>query len=456
MRAESKTWHFGVLSFTGTGHLNPLIAVSQELRLRGHRVTFFEKPKIEERVRQAGLGFVPIGAKTDPRHDAPVAVRPGIRSEIAMLRFNLKRVARDVEHYLEETPPAVSAARIDALLINEVALTGPSVAQMLGLPYFLISTSVPHQFGWQGTSWLTGHRYISSPVAWLQSALLEVSALRVRGPIRRTLDEYRKRKGLGPMRELPNTHRCLAHITQLPECIDLPHRSLRGNFYYTGPWVSNAARPRIDFPWEKLDGRAVIYVTFGTTRNALTPILRMIAEACQDLDAQLVMTLGNRFEPQRFADLPGHPVIVKFAPQLDLLKMANLAITHAGSNSTLEALAEGKPMVVIPLAYDQPAIAKRLSRLGVAEVLPVMRLSPARIRKAVTKVLDDSRYRDAARTVQSKIASLRGTKRAADIIAVEMEAYAVQQRLERRAGWHATDSDDLTATPIEAVSQFQR
>jgi zeaxanthin glucosyltransferase len=454
MRAEPRKWHFGVLSFTGTGHLNPLIAVAQGLKSRGHRVTFFEKTKIEERVRHAGLEFVPIGTKTDPKQEAPPAARPGIRSEISMLRFNLKRVTRDIMHYLAETPSAISSAGVDALLINEVALTGPTVAQMLGLPYFLISTSVPHHFGWQATSWFTGRRYISSPVAWLQSALLEISALRMHGPIRRALDKYRREIGLGPIRDLPRAHACLAHITQLPECLDLPHRSLHGSFYYTGPWVSSTARPHVDFPWDRLDGRSIVYATFGTTRNAQEPVLRMISEACQDLDLQLVISLGNRFEPQKFSGLPGNPLIVKFAPQLDLLKIAQLVITHGGANTSLEALTEGKPMVVIPLAYDQPAVAARLERLHVAEVLPVMRLATSRIRSAVVRVLNDARYRNAAQTIRSKILSIHGEKRAADIIAVEMEGYAARQRLELRS-----DRNDPIHRGVfsnSAASQFQR
>ena len=52
--------HFGVLSYKGTGHLNPLIALSRQLMLRGHRVTFFQDPQLETRVRQHGLEFYPI------------------------------------------------------------------------------------------------------------------------------------------------------------------------------------------------------------------------------------------------------------------------------------------------------------------------------------------------------------------------------------------------------------
>ena len=67
MSAEGKKWHFGVLSFSGTGHLNPFIALCQELVARGHAVTFLEKPRFENRIRQAGFNFVPIG-EDKPSH----------------------------------------------------------------------------------------------------------------------------------------------------------------------------------------------------------------------------------------------------------------------------------------------------------------------------------------------------------------------------------------------------
>jgi UDP:flavonoid glycosyltransferase YjiC (YdhE family) len=45
--------HFGVLSFTGAGHMNAMVALGLGLQERGHQVTFFEKPKIERRIREA-------------------------------------------------------------------------------------------------------------------------------------------------------------------------------------------------------------------------------------------------------------------------------------------------------------------------------------------------------------------------------------------------------------------
>jgi MGT family glycosyltransferase len=443
MCADKKIWHFGVLSFTGTGHLNPLIALSQELKDRGHKVTFFEKPKIEARVRHAGLEFIPIGATHASKRLTPPSAYSGLLSEISMLHFNLARVIRDMESYLRDTPAALSLAGVDALLINEIALTGPTVAQLLGLPYFIISTTVPHHWGWRGSSRRIGYRYSASCLSWIQRAFLEVSALRMRGPIRRALEKHRRRAGLGNLRQASASFPALAHITQLPQCLDLPRRPVPSNFYYTGPWVSNAARPRIAFPWDRLDGRPIIYASLGTTRNAEPAVLRMIAHACVGLDVQLVISLGGRFDPEDFADLPGRPLVVQFAPQLELLKIARIVISHGGPNTAFEALIAGKPMIVIPMAYDQPAIAARLARLHIAMVLPIMRLSAARIRSAVTALLSDASYEQAAVAMQATLQSLHGSTEASDIIEDALEQYLDLQRINAVSESPNSGYDDL-------------
>jgi MGT family glycosyltransferase len=138
---------------------------------------------------------------------------------------------------------------------------------------------------------------------------------------------------------------------------------------------------------------------------------------------QLVLSLGNRFDPAQFADLPGGPLIVKYAPQLELLKVTRLVIAHGGANTIFETLMAGKPMLLIPLAYDQPAMAARLARLGIAEVLPVKRLSSKRIRTAITKLLSDDRYHDAAMDMRSRVSLLRGVERSADVIEESLVRY---------------------------------
>lgn len=428
MPAERKKWHFGVLSFTGSGHLNPLIALSRELKERGHRITFFEKPKIEERVLGAGLEFHRIGGSNSPfKGRKPDANNTGLFSQLSTMRFNLKRIAYDLELYLRELPPALRNSGVDALIVNEIALTGPTLAEMLRLPYFIISTSVPHNFGWNVYPWNAGYRFSRSWFSWLENALFEISAVKMHGPMCRILNKHRAQEQLRPVRGVNALYPPLAQITQLPRCLDLPRRHFPERFHYTGPWVRQGARPHVDFPWHRLDGRPVIYASLGTTRNSRPEIFHLIADACKDVDVQLVISLGGRFEPAMFSNLPGNPVVTRYAPQLEILKLAKLVITHGGPNTVFETLMEGKPMIAIPIAHDQPAIAMRLARLGIAVVLPIMQLSVDRIRTAIATVLGDKRYRHAAERLQWELNSSQGVEKAVEIVERNLEVHLAKR-----------------------------
>jgi zeaxanthin glucosyltransferase len=434
MRPESRRWHFGVLTTGGPGHLNPLIALAHELAGRGHGVTFFGKPRSESLVRQAGFDFVPLATDASAPEQCGVS-QPGMWAEIALLRSRLHRMQAEIETYLDRTVQAVATAGATALLVDEIALSGPSVAQVLGIPYFIVSTSVPHRFGWRNTSWLTGYRIADSAWSWLESVFLELSVLRTRGPVRATIDQFRAAAGLGSMRRIQHDYPCLAHIAQWPRCLDDSQRRAPPDFFYAGPFVDGSLRMRVDFPWERLDGRPLIYASLGTTSRIRPAILRMIAQACSSFDAQLVISTGGHSLPGEFESLPGDPVIVCYVPQLELLERADLVITHAGLNTVLETLMAGKPMVAIPLAFDQPAVAARLRQLGVAEVLPVMRLSSQRIRRAVEKVLLQPSYADAAKRLQSALCALRGAEYAATV---------VERALDRHAPGHETTKTGST------------
>lgn len=408
--------HFGVLSYKGTGHLNPLIALSRRLIARGHRVTFFQKPELEARVRQCGIEFSAIGSakRSEEQSYTDNQCRP--TSAIAALRYDIRRILGNIEVSLRDTPDALTQARVDALIVDEIVLSGPTLAQMLHLPYFVVSTSMPHTLGWTASYRFAGYNVPNSYFDQLRGALLQLSVFRLRGPVRWKLDSYRRHLGLGPIREIQKEFPALAHLAQLPRCLDFPRSMLPNNFYYTGPFVDATARPCVKFPWSRLDHRSLIYASLGTARKTQPNIFHLISEACNDLNLQLVISLGGRGNPENFDDLPGFPVVVRDAPQLELIKRAEIVISHGGLNTVLETLLEGKPMITIPIAYDQPAVAARLGWLKVADVLPVRNVSAEQIRLALSKLLNDTSYRDAARELQARILSDRGLERAVAII----------------------------------------
>lgn len=411
---------FGVLSFSGAGHINPLIGLSRQLIARGHKVTFFHVSELADQILGQGVEFVPIGGLTSASWVEQTKHQQRPMEGIAALRYRLGRVGGDMEMFLREAPATIRCAGIDALILDEIALAGPTIAELLRLPYFVISTSVPHNFGWDAP------RRIMPELSWinrLQKILLEISVVRMRGPVRRRLDEFRQEAGLGPIRKIKRSFPELAHLTQLPQCLDFSRSGLPTNFYYTGPFVDGAARLSVDFPWDRLDSRPLIYASLGTTLKGDASTFYFIAAACEDLDLQLVISLGGGRDPEMFRDLPGNPLVVRNAPQLEVIKRAEIVITHAGPNTVFEALMQAKPMIAIPKSFDQPAIAFRLERLGAAEVLSLKELSAQRIRMALLKVLNDDNYRQTVKELQEKILAVHGLERAADLIEKALQTY---------------------------------
>jgi zeaxanthin glucosyltransferase len=134
------------------------------------------------------------------------------------------------------------------------------------------------------------------------------------------------------------------------------------------------------------------------------------------LDVQLVIALGDESHLKALPPLPGSPIIVAYAPQLELLKRTTMTITHAGTNTVLDCLSNGIPMVAIPIAIDQPGLASRLAWAGVAEVVLPKRISVSKLRDAIKRVLTDSSYRQNALRLKSAIQQAGGVSRAADII----------------------------------------
>ena len=415
--------HLGVLCYHGAGHLNPLITLSHELVSRGHEVTFFLPGEFESRIRSQGLGFYPLNVPDcdPPRNDNGSAIQPK-PGWIEATRAKLGYLDQEIGVYMREYLAAISAVGLDALLMGEITLAGPTVAELLGTPYFVVSTSIPHNFGWSAPQALLPDRTWQEE---LQTRIFEVSIFSMRGPVRRILDRYRRLVGLGPIAEIGASFPELAHITQWPRCLDAPREELPDRFFYTGPFVDAGARSPVEFPWNKLSGRPLVYASLGTTRKADPEIYHRVASACAGLDLQLVITLGGRRSLQSFANLPGDPLVVENAPQLDLLKRADLVITHAGPNTVLETLLSGKPMLAMPLALDQPAVAARLERLGVAEVLSPQHRSAEEIREALLKLRTESSCREAAKAIQAQLQSLEGTVQAAFVVEEALAKHAL-------------------------------
>jgi len=188
-------------------------------------------------------------------------------------------------------------------------------------------------------------------------------------------------------------------------------------FHYAGPLHDNEGREPVPFDWEKLTGKPLIYASMGTLVNGLTNVYRIILEAVGKFpEMQVVLSLGRHVDPNDLGPIPANTIVVRVAPQIELLKRATLCITHAGQNTALEALAQGVPMVAIPIGYDQPGIAHRISYHGVGEFVELGDLTARRLSKLIAKVTSNPTYRDKASWFRDVLRKTRGLDVAADII----------------------------------------
>ena len=410
--------HIGLNCPELAGHLNPMTTLGHELVRRGHRVTLVARPDGQAKAAAAGLGFAAIGATEFPRGAiAAQAVALGGMSALPALRYTVEMMRLAAAVTLRDLPAVIRAEGIDALVVDQVNPAAGTIAEIVGLPYVQVCNALALNRDADCPPAVLPWRYRPGRLGRLRNRFGNWFLTRVTAPVRDEINACRVRHGFAP-RMGNGVPAYLAEIAQQPAFFDFPRATPEPRLHFTGPWHGPATAAAIPFPWDRLDGRPLVYASLGTLQNRLAGTFLTIAEAIEPLDAQLVISLGSAGQDAAAvaARCSGAPIVVPVAPQFALLDQAAIVITHAGLNTALESLARGVPMVAIPITNDQPGVARRLEWLGVAEVVPPARLTVSRLRTAVTDVMGDPRYRERARLRAAEIAGLDGLTRAADIV----------------------------------------
>ena len=394
------------------GHLNPTAALGRALIRHGHSVGYFHIPGVESSIRKAGVSFRPIGT-----HGTQVlAARIQKMAELSGLRSLRFAVAcsRECSAILCETlPAALKESAIDLMIVDQNEPAGATVAEHLELPFLSICPSLPLNREPEIPPPFVSWDYRAEPWARVRNRLGYRLTDRLIAPINATVNRYRKAWQLPALRTPDDSFSPLGQLCQMTADFDFPRRALPDSFHYLGPFYDDGGT-EVAFPYERLNGKPLIYASLGTLQDSNSGYFQLIAEACKDLDAQLVIATGRT--RQSTPDFPGEPLVVDYAPQLQILQRASLAITHAGLNTVMQSLACGVPMVALPITHDQPGIAARVKRSGAGEVIPMARVTARSLRTAVQRVLADPAYRLSAAQLQNSVELAGGVERAANIV----------------------------------------
>jgi len=405
-----------------------MTALGRKLKSRGHAVVFIGVPDAESAVRTATLDFVPFCEKEYPpgefdKQRGKAATLHGLE----VVRYTCRELMPGLlESALEHLPQKIAETGAEALILD----TGHSAIQLvpmrLGIPYIHI---------WNGLnmdlSGSTPPTFFSWP-PYEKTPEWEVAARKAEGmkffhelvgPMVEVANSYVKKHGMQIDFSGPTATTAKAVISQMPKEFDFPISSWPPQFHYAGPFHDAEAREQTPFPWEKLTGQPFLYASLGTVVNGLGNVYRTILQAVEPLAGiQLVLSAGNHIDLKELEPFPSNAIVVRKAPQIELLKRALLSITHAGLNPALECLAQGVPMVAIPMGYDQPGVAARIAYHGVGEFVELDELTVERLSELIQMVRRQPGYREKARAFQNLIARRPGLEVAADVIEHALEA----------------------------------
>lgn len=408
--------HYGILCPPVSGHLFPMSALANKLIERENKVTLVGLLDTEKTAREFGLNYHPVGIEEYPLGSIPKFMKQlGEMSEMPALIYTIREYEKAAKLNLQKLPTEIQKASVDALLIDQTLMEGGTIAEYLKIPYISVCNAlmlnlepgVPPPF----LFWEHIDDWWAPIINQIMHSGFHLFGL----GIQKIISDYRNKWNLARI-SFPNVwSSALAQISQQPEEFEFPRRELPDNFYFTGPFTNSITQKSASFPFEKINGKPLVYASMGTVQNKLIWIYEIIAEACKKLDIQLVISLGSSSFNSSLK-LPTNTIVVDYAPQHKLLQKASLFVTHAGMNSTLESLSNGVPMVAIPITNDQPGVASRISWTHTGEVISLNNLNLKTLQSTIQKVLNDKSYRNNANKIKESINKTKGLDKAIEII----------------------------------------
>jgi MGT family glycosyltransferase len=170
-------------------------------------------------------------------------------------------------------------------------------------------------------------------------------------------------------------------------------------------------------PWNAPPGdEPLVLVALSSDFQDQGDLLNRIAAALGRMPVRAVVTTGKGIDPADLPDAPGVQM-VRSAPHAEVLREADLVVTHCGHGITIKSLAAGVPLVCLPMGRDQLDIAARVVHRGAGVRLDAS-AAPGEIAAATATVLEEPRYREAA----DRIAAVISEELADDRAVAEIEA----------------------------------
>ena len=167
-------------------------------------------------------------------------------------------------------------------------------------------------------------------------------------------------------------------------------------------------------PVEILEGDgALVYLSLGSLGSADVELMQRLVDVLSRAPHRFVVSKGPQASEFELADNMWGD---EFLPQPALLPLADVVITHGGNNTTTECFHFGKPMIALPLFWDQYDNAQRLAETGFGIRLQTYEFEDGELLGAIDRLAGDEALRGRMAAIAARVQAAPGTVRAADLI----------------------------------------
>lgn len=411
-----------IATFGSLGDLHPYLAIAIELKRRGHRPLIATLDRYREMVESEGIEF----ALMRPLESQFGGTQEVVRKIVHPRKGPEYLIRRVVMPYVRESYEDLfrAAEGAEILVSHPITFALPLVAEKRGLPWISTVLSPMSFFSAHDPSviaaapWL--HYLRPLGVGFYRGILGMAKALTA--PWERPLHELRaeiglprtKKKALFEGQFSPRLNLALFSRLLAEPAPDWPaNTEVCGFAGYKGPPISDNTAAELK---EFLDaGDPPIIFTLGSSVS-MDPgdFFRKALAAARRLGQRAIL-IGGLIP----SDDPGASERLKvfeYLPYSRVFPHASVIVHPGGIGTLSQALAAGRPMVVTPVAFDQPDNARRAERLGVARTLPFKTVTPKSLVENLIAIRTQPNYLEHADRVGRRVRSEQGAQRACDLI----------------------------------------
>ena len=369
------------------GHTNPTLGLVKTLTEAGHQIWYFSFEEFRTKIESAGATFIGCDGYDFDMKDKDNSDRVGKDKVFATELLVSSTLALD-----DMTSQAIDDIKPDIVVSDSVAFWGKLVAMKHDLPY--VSSTTTFAF----------NRYSAK---YMQESIWDIGKMLFAMPrINKQLNRLREKgypvKSLLDIIQNDNDTNTIVYTSKYYQpCAE----TFSDRYHFIGP----SMRP-ITKPVEKTSDKT-IYVSMGTV-NQNKQFIRNCINALAQTDWQVIISMGT--DTDYFAELPENIQVYESVDQMAVLSIADAFITHCGMNSASEGLYYGVPLVLFPQTPEQNAVARRTEELGAG--VRLKSIAEEDILEALTKVIEDTRYREAAKRVSDSFKSCGGAEEAKEFL----------------------------------------